>query len=289
MPDYARVAIKSLRSLSADERWLQARIAEDPTILGFENVIVVERERQMIGGGRLDLLLADVDAKIRYEVELMLGELDESHIIRTIEYWDIERRRYPNLTHYAVIVAENITSRFFNVISLLNKSVPLIAIQMSALDLDGKIGLTFTRVLDLTETFDDMDSDDAPKEQVTRDAWEIDGYRESLKVVDLFANVLKERGIQPRVTYTNGYVSIASTGTNFVWCKPRKNGGLCHLEFKVGEENMVQWRIRLTESDLGDITFGRQYVKFAISSATFARCCELLSDLIIFSEDRTRK
>jgi hypothetical protein len=46
----------------------------------------------------------------------MLGSLDESHIIRTIEYWDIERQRRPTFEHRAVIVAERITSRFFNVL-----------------------------------------------------------------------------------------------------------------------------------------------------------------------------
>ena len=37
---------------------------------------------------------------------------DESHIIRTIEYWDIERKRYRQYDHTAVIVAEDITSGF---------------------------------------------------------------------------------------------------------------------------------------------------------------------------------
>jgi len=41
----------------------------------------------------------------RYEVEIQLGATDESHIIRTIEYWDIERKRYPQYEHTAVIVA----------------------------------------------------------------------------------------------------------------------------------------------------------------------------------------
>jgi hypothetical protein len=43
----------------------------------------------------LDLLLQDADGNRRYEVEVQLGKTDESHIIRTIEYWDIERKRYP--------------------------------------------------------------------------------------------------------------------------------------------------------------------------------------------------
>ncbi len=38
--------------------------------------------------GRLDLLLQDANQR-RYEVEIQLGATDESHIIRTIEYWDI--------------------------------------------------------------------------------------------------------------------------------------------------------------------------------------------------------
>jgi hypothetical protein len=33
----------------------------------------------------------------------MLGATDESHIIRCIEYWDIERRRYPAYEHCAVL------------------------------------------------------------------------------------------------------------------------------------------------------------------------------------------
>jgi hypothetical protein len=43
--------------------------------------------------GRFDPLLEDPDpeAATRYEVEIQLGATDESHIIRTLEYWDIER------------------------------------------------------------------------------------------------------------------------------------------------------------------------------------------------------
>ena len=63
-------------------------------------------------------------------VEIMLGATDPSHIIRTIEYWDSERKRYPQFDHCAVIVAEEITGRFMNVISLFNGAIPLIALQI---------------------------------------------------------------------------------------------------------------------------------------------------------------
>src|SRR3989475_4260729 len=131
-----------------NERWVQERIANDPAILGLGDVILKDKERLQTGAGRLDLLLQEADASRRYEVEIQLGKSDESHIIRTIEYWDIERKRYPQYDHTAVIVAEEITSRFLNVISLFNGTIPLMAVQMSAVQLGEAVSLVFTTVLD---------------------------------------------------------------------------------------------------------------------------------------------
>ena len=108
-----------------DERWVQDRIADDPAMLGLGNVIVKDMERKQQRAGRLDLLLQDPDDNHRYEVEIQLGKTDESHIIRTIEYWDIERKHYPQYEHTAVIVAEDVKSRFLNVIGLFNGMIPL--------------------------------------------------------------------------------------------------------------------------------------------------------------------
>src|SRR6266498_2639818 len=105
-------------------------------------------ERLHPKAGRLDLLLQDAEANRRYEVEIQLGATDESHIVRTIEYWDIERKRYPQYDHTAVIVAEDITGRFSNVIGLFNGAIPLIALQLSALKVGANVSLVFTKVLD---------------------------------------------------------------------------------------------------------------------------------------------
>jgi hypothetical protein len=35
--------------------------------------------------------MRDSEAETYYEVEIMLGNIDESHIIRTIEYWGISK------------------------------------------------------------------------------------------------------------------------------------------------------------------------------------------------------
>jgi hypothetical protein len=123
-----RIALKLHPELN--ERWVQELIASDPSILGLGELALRDRERMQPRAGRLDLLLQDLDTKRRYEVEIQLGATDEAHIIRTIEYWDIERKRYPQYDHCAVLVAEDITSRFLNVVALFNGMIPLIALQM---------------------------------------------------------------------------------------------------------------------------------------------------------------
>ena len=143
---FEKISLKNHPELN--ERWMQDRIAEDPSILGLGDVILKDKERIQPHAGRLDLLLQEAESSRRYEVEVQLGASDESHIIRTIEYWDIERKRYPQYEHTAVIVAEDITSRFLNVVSLFNGMIPLMAVQMNALKIGNQIGLMFTTVVD---------------------------------------------------------------------------------------------------------------------------------------------
>jgi len=116
----------SIRDSGFDEYWLQDQIYENPTCLGLGELESVAKERQQSSGGRLDILLKNPEDDTMYEVEVMLGETDETHIIRTIEYWDNEKRKWPQRQHYAVLVAESITRRFFNVIHLFSHSIPIL-------------------------------------------------------------------------------------------------------------------------------------------------------------------
>ena len=160
-----------LRSVGLSEKWLQDRIEEDPSILGLGELEIIGKEHRQASGGRIDFLMYDDDGDLFYEIEVMLGTLDESHIIRTIEYWDIERQRRPTSEHRAVIVAENITSRFFNVLRLLNRSVPMIAVQLGVFKLDdNSIVLHPVTVLNVVdEAAEPYVSDQA--EQADRLSW----------------------------------------------------------------------------------------------------------------------
>ena len=154
MPSYVKLKTISLKNHPQyDERWLHQVIMDDPSILNLGDVIVKDRERIHPGAGRLDLLLQEVDGHRRYEVEIQLGATDESHIIRTIEYWDIERKRYPQYDHTAVIIAEDITSRFLNVIGLFNGFIPIMVLQVSAIETPEGIGLHFN-VINFSELVD---------------------------------------------------------------------------------------------------------------------------------------
>ena len=207
-----------------NERWVQERIAEDPSILGLGDLILKDKERPQAGAGRLDLLLQDADSTRRYEVEIQLGKTDESHIIRTIEYWDIERKRYPQYEHTAVIVAEEITSRFLNVISLFNGTIPLMAIQMNAVQLGDTVSLAFTTVLDQV-LFGLVDEDEETQEPADRAYWENRGSKATVAMADELLALVQEFNPRLQLNYTKSYIGLAIDGrpNNFLLFFPKKD------------------------------------------------------------------
>src|SRR5262249_14870202 len=180
----------------------------DPTLLGFGELNIIQREKIQPTGGRIDFIMSDPDNEIRYEIELMLGAVDESHIIRTIEYWDMERQRYPTIEHRAVIIAEEITSRFFNVIRLLNRAIPIVAIQLSAFRVGDEVVLQFIRVLDTYEFGADPDEEE-PAELVDRGYWEKKSKPESLAVVESIKALTRRLKVISGLPITNTTLHLA--------------------------------------------------------------------------------
>lgn len=225
MPDFVKLEEINLKSSSElNEKWIQNVIADNPEILGLGNLVLKDKERIQPHAGRLDLLLqSDDEESTRYEVEIQLGKTDESHIIRTIEYWDIERNRYPNYDHIAVIIAEDITSRFLNVISLFNKSIPIIALQMKALKVDKGVSLVFTKVLDLIPAGIEDEEEDS-KEVTDRNYWEKRSSKEMLSITDKMFSYVEEIAPGYELNYNKYYIGLMKDGisNNFVFFKPRK-------------------------------------------------------------------
>jgi hypothetical protein len=241
---YTKAENVSLKELF-NEKWLQDRIEEDTSILGLGELDIVQRERKQSSGGKIDFLFLNNETDTMYEVEIMLGETDESHIIRTIEYWDIERRRFPSKDHKAVIIAEEITNRFFNVIALMNRSIPIIAIQLNAIKIDNKIILNFTKVLDIYEVPEDEEN--LGGEEVGRPYWEKKSHGKSIAIMDEIIKIAQMLYQNSRVTYNKHHVALGTSRRNYIWLNPRKSSQNCHIEIKLGKEHIEETKAILDE------------------------------------------
>ena len=221
-----KIALKSNPNIN--ETRIQDYIFDNPSVLELGDLIGIRREKRQPAGGRIDLLLGD-DANTRYEVEVQLGATDPSHIIRTIEYWDNERKRYPQYDHCAVIVAEEITGRFMNVISLFNGSVPLIAIQMSAYKIDDDAALVFTKVLDRV-TY--ANEDEIEVEETDRNYWENKTTKRIMSSIDKIYTDVKDYAPGFELNFTKFYIGLSKDkiARNFISFQPRKN--FFYLVFK---------------------------------------------------------
>jgi predicted transport protein len=261
------------------EKWLQDRISDDPSMLGLGDLILKDRERLHPKAGRLDLLLQDAESNRRYEVEIQLGATDESHVIRTLEYWDIERKRYPQYDHTAVIVAEDITSRFLNVIGLFNGFIPLIALQLNGFRIGDNVSVVFTKVLDEMR-LGLVDEDEEVRAVADRAYWEDRAAKSTLAMTDeLFANV-KTLDPQLELKYNKFYIGLARNGepSNFVIFKPKREWLRVELRLQKTDEMDA----RLDEAGLDvmdyDTRWGRYRIR--ITRNDFKKQEELLRQLL---------
>jgi hypothetical protein len=255
-------SISLKRSDQLNEKWVQAQIADDPTILGLGDLVVKDKERMQPNAGRLDLLLQDPDSLKRFEVEIQLGGTDEGHIIRTIEYWDIERKRYPQYEHAAVIVAEEITARFLNVIQLFNGAIPLIALKMTAYKVGDQHALTFVKVLDEL-TYGLVDEDEPVAEPTDRAFWESTrGTKKTLAATDGLLALVNE--IEPKaiLKYNKHYIGLEIDGSplNFVTFIPRKAHVIMTLKVPQSKEVDEQ----LKEVGFDTLTYESQWRQYRL-------------------------
>lgn len=267
------------RNEKLTEKWVQDQIANDPSILGLGDLLLKDKERLQRNAGRLDLLLQDPDSLKRYEVEIQLGATDESHIIRTIEYWDIERKRYPQYEHAAVIVAEEITSRFLNVIQLFNGAIPLIALKMTAYKIGEEYAITFVKVLDEI-TYGLVDEDEPVAEPTDRTFWETRGSKKTLTVTDQLLGIIKEVEPKAVLKYNKHYIGLEVNGAplNFVTFMPRK----AHIIMTVKLPKTNEHDELLKEAGFETLAYESQWRQYRLrmEAAPDGKQRELLASLV---------
>ncbi len=227
-------ALSEFRSLTIkeagfDENWLQNAICDNPNIIGIGDLKLVSREKIVSSGGRLDILLQNLDEDSMYEVEVQLGDTDPSHIIRTLEYWDFIRKKYPQRQHFAVLIAESITKRFFNVINLLSGNIPIIAIQCQVVEIENKRALVFTKILDVYEEPEEVQNDN---EIVDEKYWENKSKELKAlakKIFDMNKEIYKGASLE----YNKWSIVIKVNMFNMIKFH-KKSGNFAHVELKYG-------------------------------------------------------
>lgn len=270
-----RISLKS--SKDVNEKMIQEYIFENPSCLGLGELTALTKEKSQPAGGRLDLLMAD-DNNVRYEIEIQLGETDPSHIIRTIEYWDTERKRYQKYDHVAVIVAEEITGRFMNVIQLFNGNIPIVALQLAAYKMsDGELALVFTKVLDLITSADD---DEEEYEATDRKYWEVRTTKEQLKLVDAIFEQSEPLNCF-ELKYNKFYIGLTKNdiANNPVIFRPRKN--YIYMQFfRIKDEDM--FGSRLDEAGLSyDFDTRRSSLRIRINQLDdYTKNKELIDEIV---------
>lgn len=274
---HERIWLSTLPDFSEDT--LQDLIAKDPSMLGLGAVEILERERRHPGAGRLDLLLADPSGSPRYEVELMLGATDPSHIVRCLEYWDIERRRYAAYDHVAVLVAEDVTSRFLNIMSLFAGNVPLIALQLNALKVGDQLVLDFVRVLDQTSLRRDDDTTSPKGKSTTRSEWVDYAGEKMMGMIDKLLGFINEK-VKPQLqlNYKQQHIGLTDGRrvNNFIWFEPRKS--FSHIGFVVN--NAPQWKQRVEDAELPATADGNR-LRLTVRPDEFAQNEGLIRELAL--------
>jgi len=260
MGDIPTTKVLSISECGHDEYWLRDIIYDDPSVLGLGDLQAVMKEKTQSQGGRLDLLLKDPADDSMYEVELQLGATDESHIIRTIEYWDNEKRRWPNRSHTAVLIAEEITSRFYNVVHLLSLAVPVIGIQVNLVEAGSFKALHFTKVID---SYEEPEEEETPQRTYDEKHW-VDNYPGALECARWYRDLLSQYYGEIPTKYFESYISLTVGGIARVWVSKRKNDRAL-IEVKYVEQDMGEAVDHLNQEGVAFGTRSNKYFTFNVN------------------------
>ena len=115
------------RGGASAEHTLAERIHEDPAVLGLGDL---DLKRASWRSRQISLLLASPAESVLFVVELQLGPTDDRHVVRVVDRWLTERKRQRTKRCSAVLVAEEIAPRYVNILKIISRAVPLLALQM---------------------------------------------------------------------------------------------------------------------------------------------------------------
>lgn len=185
-----------------------------------------------------------------------------------------------------MIVAEEITARFFNVIRLLNRAVPLIALQLSAFPISkDEVIVHAIKVLDIYEEAEPEEEEGGA--QVDRRYWERRASAASLQALDAVVALVNAEVGQARVTYNKGHIALGTSGRNFCWFHPPREASHCHVRVRTSADSREEQMRAFDDTGLYVRAFQRELItlKLAVRDiethreqlVALLRACEALS------------
>ena len=160
-----------------------------------------------------------------------------------------------------VIIAEDITSRFLNVISLFNGAIPLVAIQMRALQSGDEIGLVFTTVLDHMP-LGLVDEDEEVAETTDRAYWEERGSKTTVAMADQLLQIAKTHDPALELKYNKFYIGLAKNGrpSIFVTFRPKKG----FMRFEPRLPDLPERQAQFENAGLDVIGYDKRWGRYRI-------------------------
>lgn len=214
-----------------NEAAVQSFIFSNPGVLGLGKLRPIMREKEQSSGGRIEVLLSDDDNNRRFEVEVQLGDLNPDHLVRTIEYWSVEKQRYPQYDHCAVLIAEDVSDRMMNVLAVLNGNIPLVVIKLSAFVIDDQtIQLAFTTIINRLSLGTDEEENATPTD---REYWESASSKKVMDIIDLIHQDIAKYAVEYELQYKKQFIGLGKDGVskNFIFFVPRR--AFLYIRFKM--------------------------------------------------------
>jgi predicted transport protein len=170
---------------------------------------------------------------------------------------------------------------------MFNGTIPLVAIQMRALQVDDKVGLVFTKVLDQM-SLGLVDDDEGVSEVTDRSYWEDRATKKTVAMADKLLEIVREHDGSLELKYNKFYIGLAKDGNpfNFVTFRPKKN--FVRVEPRLPESDEIKEKLDNSGLDLMeyDGKWGRYRVN--INTGDLEKFREVLRDLISAAYDHAK-
>lgn len=67
-------------------------------------------------------------------MDLQIGPADDRQVIRLLERWATERKRHARSRCFALLIAEQIESRYRDILRAISKAIPVLVMNMQEVD-----------------------------------------------------------------------------------------------------------------------------------------------------------